>query len=141
MGRYDPASYKVLKKLSDMEKALDYLNGSVSNEGALQDRLREARKTNQTKKIPLRYFTITFYKKGTCHIEFTNLELLKKLNIFGSQKKGWLPPSYGKKSYEAMSREEQEVIDAFEGEDSYKKVMTQTSYYLVEEYNLLSKIA
>ena len=44
MGRYDPASYKVLKKLSDMEKALDYLNGSVSNEGALQDRLREARK-------------------------------------------------------------------------------------------------
>lgn len=141
VGRYDPASYKVFKKLSDIEKALDYLNGNASNEGALQEQLRAARKANQTKKIPLRYFTVTFYKKGTCHIEFTNLELLKKLNIFGSQKKGWLPSAYGKKSYESMSREEREVVDAFEGKDSYEKVMVQSSYYLVEEQQLLPKIA
>ena len=141
MGRYYPASYKVLEKLSDIEKALAYLHGSVSDEKALQDRLRAAERANQTKKIPLRYFTVTFYKKGTCHIEFTNLELLKKLNIFGSQKKGWLPPSYGKKTYEAMSREEQEVVDAFEGKDAYQKIMAQSSYYLVEEQNLLPMIA
>lgn len=141
MGRYDPASYKVFKKLSDIEKALDYLNGSVSNEGALQGRLRAAKKANQTKKIPLRYFTVTFYKKGTCHIEFTDLELLKKLNIFGSQKKGWLPPSYGKRTYDEMTKEEKDVVDSFEGKDSYKKVMAQSSYYLVEQQNLLPQIA
>ena len=141
MGRYDPASYEVLKKLSDIEKALDYLNGSVSNERALQESLRAAEKENQTKKIPLRYFTVTFYKKGTCHIEFTNLELLKKLNIFGSQRKGWLPPSYGKRTYNEMTKEEREVVDAFEGKDSYEKVMVQSSYYLVEEQQLLPQIA
>lgn len=117
------------------------MNGSVSNEKALQDRLQAAENANQTKKIPLQYFTVTFYKKGTCHIEFTNLELLKKLNIYGSQKKGWLPPSYGKKIYEEMSKEEQEVIDVFEGKNSYKKVMERSSYYLVEKQNLLPQIA
>lgn len=118
MGRYDPV-YKVAQKLSDIEKALDYLNGSVSDEEGLRERLKVAEKANQTRKIPLRYFTVTFYKRGTCHIEFTNLELLKKLNIFGSQKKGWLPPSYGKKTYKAMSQEEQDVVDSFEGKASY----------------------
>ena len=76
------SSYKVFKKLSDIEKALDYLNGSVSNEEELQESLRAAEKENQTNKIPLRYFTVTFYKKGTCHIEFTNLELLKEAEHF-----------------------------------------------------------
>lgn len=69
------------------------------------------------------------------------MELLKKLNIFGSQRKGWLPPAYGKKSYEAMSRKEREVVDAFEGKDPYEKVMVQSSYYLVEEQQLLPQIA
>lgn len=141
MDRYDPDSYELLKKLSDIEKALDYLNGSVSDEEGLRERLRTAEKANQTRKIPLKYFTVTFYKKGTCHIEFTNLELLKKLNIFGSQKKGWLPPSYGKKAYEAMSQEEQDVVDAFEGRASYEKIMAQPSHYLVKAQDLLPQIA
>lgn len=83
-------------------------------------RLREAELMGRTKKIPLKYFTVTFFKKGTCHIEFTNLELLKKLNIFGAQNKHWLPPSYGKKTYQEMNPEEQQVIDDFEGKESNK---------------------
>lgn len=140
-GNYRPNSYDAMKKLSDIEKALDYLNGSVSNEKALQDRLQAAKNVNQTKKIPLRYFTVTFYKKGTCHIEFTDLELLKKLNIYGSQKKGWLPPSYGKKTYEEMSKEEQGIVDAFEGKASYEKIMTHSSHYLIKAQALLPQIA
>ncbi len=80
---------------------------------------------------------MTFYKKGTCHITFTNEELLKKFNIFGSQKKGWLPPSYGKKHYSEMDKEEKAVIDEFEGEVSYNKTMCDTEYYLFDATNQL----
>lgn len=129
-GSYDPASYEIIKKLADIEKALDYLSGRSGNERCIHETLREAKKAGQTKKIPLKYFTVTFYKKGTCHIEFTDLELLKKLNIFGSQQKGWLPPAYGKKSYSDMDEEEKKVIDEFEGVESYVETMTNSDYYL-----------
>lgn len=127
---YDPASYEIIEKLADVEKALDYLSGGSGNERCIRETLREAKKAGQTKKIPLKYFTVTFYKKGTCHIEFTDLELLKKLNIFGSQQKGWLPPAYGKKSYFDMDEEEKKVIDEFEGVESYVETMTNSDYYL-----------
>lgn len=131
-GSYDPASYEIIVKLADIEKALDYLSGSSGNERGIRETLHEAKKIGQTKKIPLKYFTVTFYKKGTCHIEFTNLELLKKLNIFGSQQKGWLPPAYGKKSYSDMDEEEKKVIDEFEGVESYMETMTYSDYYLYD---------
>ena len=129
-GSYDPASYEIIEKLADIEKALDYLSGSSGNERGIRETLHEAKKIGQNKKIPLKYFTVTFYKKGTCHIEFTDLELLKKLNIFGSQQKGWLPPAYGKKSYFDMDEEEKKVIDEFEGVESYVETMTNSDYYL-----------
>lgn len=129
-GLYDPARYEIIEKLADIEKALDYLSGSSGNERGIRETLHEAEKIGQTKKIPLKYFTVTFYKKGTCHIEFTDLELLKKLNIFGSQQKGWLPPAYGKKSYSDMDEEEKKVIDEFEGVESYMETMTNSDYYL-----------
>lgn len=134
-GLYDPASYEIIEKLADIEKALDYLSGSSGNERGIRETLHEAEKIGQTKKIPLKYFTVTFYKKGTCHIEFTDLELLKKLNIFGSQQKGWLPPAYGKKSYSDMDEEEKKVIDEFEGVESYMETMTNSDYYLYSASN------
>jgi hypothetical protein len=79
----------------------------------------------------------TFYKKGTAHIEFTNLDLLAKFNLFASQRKGWLPPSYGKKSYKDMNSEEKAVVDAYEGQQEYNKVMNNKQYYLVEASQLL----
>lgn len=84
--------------------------------------MRDASERQISKKIPLNYFTVTFYKKGTCHIQFTNLDLLKKFNIYACRKKQWLPPSYGKKSYNEMDPEEKIVIDNFEGEEVYNKV-------------------
>lgn len=86
-GNYYPTNYKVVDKLEDIEKALNYLdNGSTENVN-IQEALKFAEEYQETKKVQLKYFMVTFYKKGTCHIEFTNLELLKKFNIFGSQQK------------------------------------------------------
>lgn len=84
---------------------------------------------------------ITLYKKGTCHIEFTNLKLLDKLNIYGSQRKGWLPPTYGKKAYSDMSSEEKSVIDAFQGEEAYNQVMACPTSYIIETKQMLQLTA
>lgn len=134
---YQPDNYEVIAKLSDMEKALNYLDGGITDSVDLCAALKEAKTTGQTKNIHLKYFDITFYKKGTCHIVFTNDELLKKFNIFGSQQKGWLPPSYGKKKYSDMDLEEKAVIDEFEGESSYNKMMANPSRYLFDTRNVL----
>lgn len=133
---YEPNSYDVLNKLGDIEKALNYLDGGLTDSCDMREILTKARETMQTKKVQLKYFTVTFYKKGTCHIEFTNLELLKKLNIFGSQKKGWLPPGYGKMQYEDMDKESQDIVNEFDGKEAYKKVVTNSKYYLFDANNI-----
>ncbi|MBP3784424.1 MAG: DUF4942 domain-containing protein [Butyrivibrio sp.] len=133
---YQPDNYSVVEKISDIEKALNYLDGGLTDGISVFSALSYAKRTGQTKNIRLKYFDITFYKKGTCHIVFRDEELLKKFNIFGSQKKGWLPQDYGKKMYSEMNAEEKAVIDDFEGEASYNKTMANTSYYLFDANNV-----
>lgn len=124
--------YRFRDKVMDIEKVFNYLDGGRTNHIDLEETLKKAKDTKQTKKIQLKYFTVTVYLKGTCHIDFTNLELLKKFNLFGSQRKGWLPPSYGKKEYKEMTPEEKAVINSFEGELEYNKVLKNKDYYICE---------
>lgn len=116
--------------LSDIEKSLNYLDNCETDDVDLMAALKAAKERLISKKIPCKYFLVTFYKKGTCHIEFTNERLLEKLNIFGSQRKKWLPPNYGKKHYANMTPEEKAVIDDFQGEEAYEKVVEDAEYYL-----------
>lgn len=135
-GRYNPSHYEVVRKLQDIEKCFNYLDGGLTEAVDLKEALEFAEEYGETKDIQLKYFTITFYKKGTCHITFSNDELLKKFNIFGSQHKGWLPPSYGKKAYKDMTTEEKAVVNEFEGEKEYNKVISNSQYYLFDGNNL-----
>ena len=74
--------YVICEVLQDLEKSLSYLDtGIVDDSYSLYDRISAHSKAGITKNIPLKYFECTFYKKGTCHIKFTNLDLLEKLNI------------------------------------------------------------
>lgn len=134
---YRPTDYTVLDKLKDIEKVFNYLDSGETEEIDLTQTLKMAEHYQETKKIDLKYFYITFYKKGTCHIEFKNMELLHKFNLFGSQRKGWLPPSYGNVKYSDMTAEEKEVINEFEGETSYNNVMKNKSYYIMKTEELL----
>lgn len=131
-GGFDPTRYDVIRKLQDIEKCLNYLDGGLTDAVDLEATLKAAKEEQQTKNIKLKYGSVTFYKKGTCHIVFENEELLKKFNIFGSQHKGWLPPSYGKKRYSDMDPEEQAVVDSFEGEKAYNEVINNAPYYLCQ---------
>lgn len=114
-------------QLANIEKTLHFLdtNGATYNGDHLRADLKAAEDSFQTSKIQLHYFTVTFYKKGTCHIEFTNTDVLKSFNIFAGQKKGWLPPSYGKKSYNDMSGADRAVVDSYEGKDSYNDTLAR----------------
>lgn len=128
--------YKVIEKLSDIEKALSYLDGGINNHDNLIETLELHKKTGNTKKINLNYFMVTFYKKGTCHIQFTNQDLLSKFNLYGSRKKGWLPPSYGHKPYTEMNEEERSIIDDFQGYKDYERVMSNRDYFLSDHPQL-----
>lgn len=124
---------RAVSKLADIEKALNYLdNEETDSHIDIAYKLQEARDTNNFSNIHLKYFDVTFYKKGTCHITFTNERLLKKLNIFGSQKKGWLPHGYGRRNYSEMDAEEQAVIDSFEGQAAYQETVNESKYYLFD---------
>ena len=136
--RFRPTDYRCVEKLSDIEKALNYLDGGRTWNLNLISCLQAAENRGQNRNIDTKYFTMTFYKKGTCHLVFKDDELLKKFNIFGSQKKGWLPQTYGKKAYRDMEPEEKAVIDEFEGETSYNATMADREYYLFDASKTLS---
>lgn len=128
----------VFKVMQDLEKTLSYLEtGETVIVDDLLERLKICAANGSTKNIQLRYFKITLYKKGTCHIEFTDLDLLERLNIYGSQRKGWLPPFYGKKAYTNMTDEEKTVIDEFQGREIYEKVCAHPGKYIIDAPNLL----
>lgn len=136
-GGFKPTNGEVVRKLQDIEKCLNYLDGGLTEAIDLEQQLDHAEETGKSKDIVLKYFNVTFYKKGTCHITFTNDELLKKFNIFGAQHKGWLPPSYGKKKYNDMTSDEKTIIDDFEGETEYNKVLCNACYYLADTNSML----
>lgn len=133
-----PTRWSILEKLQDIEKVFNYLDGGLTEDIDIKEQLEVAEKLGDTKNIKLKYFDVTFYKKGTCHIVFTNEDLLKKFNIFGSCGKGWLPPAYGKIKYNDMTKEEQTIINEFEGKESYQKTMDNTKYFIFNPSNILA---
>ena len=70
-----------------------------------------------TKNIQTRYFTITFYLKGTVHLVFNDLEMLRRFNIYVGKKRNYLPSDYG-------YTEKQEFKD-FEPSKEYKQIATE----------------
>jgi len=129
--------YKVKNKLEDLQKIFDYLDNGLTDDINVKETLDFARKCNDTKRIKFKYYVANFYKKGTCHLEFTNLDILEKFNIFAGRNKAFLPPSYGKKQYNEMSKEEQNVVDEFSGKEEYSRIMSNTDYFIVETSKLL----
>lgn len=128
-------TYTVYNVLADIEKVLNYLSVGSNDDipkVSLSHMLDFASRNMVSKNINLTYFTITLYKKGTCHITFhpETKELIERLNIYASRKKGWLPPYYGKKKYDDMDPEEKEVIDSFQGKEAYEKVCSNAAFYL-----------
>lgn len=132
-GSYDNAfrAYNVESYMRDIEKVFDFLdNGRTDWEGSLHSAMILAEATGNTRNIDTKYFKATFYKKGTAHLLFKDMDLLEKFNLFASQRKGWLPPEYGRKRYADMNEEERHVVDSFQGKEKYEQVMAHADFYL-----------
>lgn len=126
--------------LSDMSMTLNYLaNGicNLENMALLKKTLKENFDRGNAKNIETQHFILTFYKKGTCHVKFKNQELLDKFNLFASQRKGWLPPSYGKKTFDDMDETERSIIEEFQGRAQYEHIMKNKNAYLIDHQQLL----
>ena len=135
-GRDYKFDYNTPNELTDMVKVFNYLSrDKVSAPQLVGNAVARADHAGNFD-IDLRYFRMKFFKKGTCHIWFNDQELLDKFNIFGSQRKGWLPPSYGHKSYNEMSQEERRTVDDFQGKAEYERVMRNKAFYLVDSKQL-----
>jgi len=130
--------HEAYNHLADIEKCFNYLDGHTTAEVNLMTALEAANAAGQTKNIHCKFFDVTFYKKGTTHIRFTNERLLEKFNIYCSRHKGWLPPTYGKARYEDMDREAQSVIDEFQGKEAYEAVMREQAYYITSAAQMLA---
>ena len=135
-GAYDSwdkkfRAYNVQQKFRDIEKVFDFLDsGRTDWPGTIERAFQTAEDEQITKNIDTKYFTVTIYKKGTAHLVFKDADLLEKFNMFACQKKGWLPPNYGKKHYRDMSAEEKAVVDSFQGKEKYEEVMARADYFL-----------
>jgi hypothetical protein len=124
--------YRYREGLGDMVKVFNYLS-TEKNAGAFLLSGRRGQDIFPGKLADFRYFETKIYKKGTCHIKFLDKDLLDKFNIFASQRKGWLPPAYGKAAYEDLDKDDRAVVDDFQGAAEYQKVMENADFYIVED--------
>ena len=118
--------------LDDLEKALDYLDKGETPRTNLSSVLQNAAATGVSRNIECKYFYVTFYKKGTCHIHFKNQRILDRLNIYVGRARSWLPPTYGRVRYENMDAESRRVVDEFQGREQYERVFAAPADYIVE---------
>lgn len=129
-GTYSLQTYKVESELADIEKAMNYLDCGRTESMDMAEKLQAAAKSDNTRNIDTKYFTVTLYKKGTAHLVFKDMDLLKKFNLYCGKRLNWLPDDYGRKRYEDLSQKEKAVADSFEGKDSYEETFRHQDFFL-----------
>ncbi|MFG1544863.1 DUF4942 domain-containing protein [Halobacteriovorax sp. ZH2_bin.1] len=116
-------NYERRELLEDIESVLGYF-GKVDEIGKMNDVCVEALKEGKNKKIDTKFFEVSIFKKGTIHLRFKDLDILRKFNIEACRNKGWLPHDYAQKDFSQMNEEEKETVRNFEGENNYSVVNT-----------------
>ncbi len=118
--------------LDDLEKALDYLDKGETTSTSLEQSLMIAAANGKSGPIYCKYFSVTFYKKGTCHIKFHDQKIVDRLNIYVGRQRAWLPPTYGSVRYEHMDDESRRVVDEFQGREKYEEILRCPNDYIIE---------
>lgn len=135
-GRFEP-TYSVSGALSDIEKVMNYLDCGRTEAADMSMQLKMAEQAGKNRNIDTKYFTVTLYKKGTCHLVFKDLDLLKKFNLYAGRKFKWLPDDYGRKPYKHLNLEEKSIVDSFEGQESYEETYRNQDFFLPQANSLL----
>ena len=120
----------IKETLSDIEKAMNYLDCGRTEGSDMLERLTAAKEMGFHRNIVTKFFTVALYKKGTCHLTFNDEPLLKKFNLYCGKRLNMLPDDYGFKVYSELDDEERAVADSFEGRDSYEETCRNRQFYL-----------
>jgi hypothetical protein len=107
--------------LWDLDMVMSYFMvdvDGIQSAVAVNDALR----SGQNKKIDTKYFFISIFKKGTMHIEFKDMDLLRRFNIEACRGKGFLPHDYSTKPFSDLSKEEVDLVHEFESKKDYKQM-------------------
>lgn len=134
--------YQLQEKLKDVEKVFSYVDGGIlqMEHVDLDNTINFNFKYGNTKEIECKYFRLTFYKKGTCHITFNDKykKVVDRFNYIAGSIKGWLPNSFGKANYDDMTTQDKDVVNSYCGKDAYtKEVETNKHLYKFDINNLL----
>jgi len=109
------------RTLDDMDKVINYFSDS-NIEIDTSEKCDKALKDGDHKKIDTNFFILSFFKKGTMHIEFKSEETLRLFNIEGCKRKGFLPMDYSENEYDDLKPQEKEIVKNFEDVKNYKKI-------------------
>lgn len=112
--------YEAELKLNDIDKVMNYFDG-LKEYRSIAKSLKVALSLGETRNIKSEYFIISIFKKGTIHLTFRNEDIRRRFNIEAGKKKNWLPPSYGTKHYSEMEVDEKQIVEEFEGINTYNK--------------------
>jgi len=126
--------YRAAETLRDIDTVMNYFDG-MSEYTTLQKAI-EAVFSDGKNKGESTYFKFICYKKGTIHLTFKNLDILRRFNVCACRGKGWLPEDYGAKSYAQLSHDKQAVIDEFEGKQSYAKHVNKPVFAHVKKLQI-----
>ena len=130
--------YELEQKIQDIEKVLNYLSDGSTIGASVENVVYWANVQQKNRNLHFKYFDASIYKKGTCHLKFTDEAVVDALNIYVGKHKNWLPPSYGKVAYEDLNEEEKAVVDDFQGREEYEKVYKNPDKYLFETSAMLA---
>lgn len=108
--------------LTDLEKVMRYFKPSAQSV-SIADVCQRAVDAGNNRKIDTEYFYISIFKKGTIHVHFKDLDLLRRFNIEACKLKQFLPMDYADKPYSDLDAESQNVVDRFETKKQYKAII------------------
>ena len=126
-------NYNAKRWLDDIDKVMNYFDASSEYISIVQSLENAFKPTKETyfkfgQIVESTYFLIRIYQKGTIHLTFKDENIRRRFNVIACKYKKWLPEGYGKKLYIEMDKEEQEIVNEFEGRDSYNKNLNQVEF-------------
>jgi len=138
--------YDAARELRDIDIVMNYFDGCAHYQ-TITSAITRAFDRGESRGIHSTYFKMNCYKKGTIHLTFRDEDILRRFNMAACLGKNWLPHDYGNKSYQNMNNEEQNIVDSFEGWESYSQNLNQpvfadrsTQIKLTHEVNLAPDI-
>lgn len=127
--------------LEDAEKVMRYFSPSYNDDVTIADICREELERGNTRKIETEFFYVSIFKKGTIHLEFRDLELLRHFNIEACKQKEFLPMDYADVDFTDLTPEAKEMVKNFEGKQNYKPVTTSLKVLNAPQFLMLEKSA